>query len=83
MAHLRHTYLVYLYVSILYTVNIQQRMPLLKRHIARLKQIKELSSIKRKKYSHTEISEYQNEVSSDKLEEDSDSEISEKELEMT
>ena len=58
-------------------------MPLLKRHIARLKQIRELSSIKRRKYSHTEISKYQNEVSSDKLEEDSDSEISEKELEMT
>ncbi len=58
-------------------------MPLLKRHIARLRQIRELSSIKRRKYSHTEISEYQNEVSSDKLEEDSDSEISEKELEMT
>ena len=42
-----------------------------------------MSSIKRRKYSYTEISEYQNEVSSDKLEEDSVSEISEEELEMT
>ncbi len=58
-------------------------MPPLKRHIARLKQIKELSSIKRRKYSHTEISEYQNKVPSDKLEKDSVSEISDEELEMT
>ncbi len=65
------------------TDNIQQRMPPLKRHIARLKQIRELSSIKRRKYSHTEISKYQNEVSSDKLEEDSVSEMRREELEMT
>ncbi len=42
-----------------------------------------MSSIKRRKYPHTEISEYQNEVSSDKLEEDSVSEINEEVLEMT
>ena len=58
-------------------------MPPLKRHIARLKQIRELSSIKKRKYSNTEILEYQNEVSSDKLKEDSILEISEEELEMT
>ncbi len=57
-------------------------MPPLKTYIARLKQIRELSSIKRRKYSYTEISEYQNEVSSDKLEEDSVSEKNEEELGM-
>ncbi len=57
-------------------------MPPLKRYIAHLKQIRELSSIKRTKYSYTEISKYQNEVSSDKLEEDGVLEIREEELEM-
>lgn len=63
--------------------NIQQKMLSLERHIVCLKKIKELSSIKRRKYSYSEISEYQNGISANKLEGNGVSEINKKKKKFT